>query len=279
MVNVEYSEITFIILKNMHHKKNALIWQFQKEGSDNYNYLIGTMHVHDERAFQFEEMFKMAILKCSQFATELNLDEAENMDMVSVTTYPNGTTLNKLIANKLYKKIDAVLTKQTGVGLAQFEIYHPIMVTNFLTESLLSKDRWQSLDTMLWHFAKENGKILRGVETTDEQMDVLKKMSVEEQLKGLREMVSHFSKFRKQIQRMARLYEQANIQKLYKEAKKSTRGNRQLLLYKRNIIMAERLSDMADQGTICAAIGAGHLAGGKGVLRLLKKKGYIVKPA
>ncbi len=262
----------------MTRKKNTLIWQFQKEGSDNCNYLIGTMHVRDERAFQFEEMFKTAILKCSQFATELNLDEAENLDMVSVTTYPNGTTLSHLIANKVYKKIDAVLQKQTGVGLAQFEIYHPIMVTNFLTESLLSKDRWHSLDTMLWHFAKKNGKILRGVETTDEQMSVLKKMSVEEQLKGLREMVSHFSKFRKQIQHMARLYEQADIQKLYKEAKKSTRGSRQLLLYKRNIIMAERLSDMADEGSICAAIGAGHLAGSKGVLRLLKKKGYDITP-
>jgi uncharacterized protein len=255
---------------------NSLIWKFSKNNTDNY--LIGTMHVRDERAFQFEMLFKEVILKCAIFATELHLDEAENMDMTSLTTYPNGTILSHLIPNKVYQKIDKVLKKQTGIGLVQFEICHPIMVTNFLTESLLSKDRWHSLDMTLWNFAKENQKILRGVETTEEQMTVLEKMTVEEQLKALKEMVSNFSKFRKQIQHMARLYEKADIQRLYKETKRSTKGGRQMLLYNRNTIMAERLSEMAQENTICAAIGAGHLAGGKGVLRLLKKKGYAITP-
>jgi uncharacterized protein YbaP (TraB family) len=258
--------------------EKSLVWQFYKENSDKKHFLIGTMHVRDERAFQHEAYFKEAILKCDVFATELDLDEAASMDMLSVTTYPNGTTLSHLIPKKLYAKIDKVLKKQTGVPLAQFEIFHPIMVTNFFTESLLSNDRWQALDAVLWEFAKENDKILRGVETNEEQLAVLKKMTVEEQLKNLKDLVSNFSKFRKHINHLAQLYEKADISQLYKATKNSIKGGRQMLLYTRNDIMAKRLSEMADTHSVCAAVGAGHLAGQKGVLRLLKKMGFIISP-
>jgi uncharacterized protein YbaP (TraB family) len=42
--------------------------------------------------------------------------------------------------------------------------------------------------------------------------------------------------------------------------------------------MANRIAEFTNQHTIFAAIGAGHLGGKKGVLRLLKKKGFTVKP-
>ena len=77
---------------------------------------------------------------------------------------------------------------------------------------------------------------------------------------------------------MAALYEQADIQKLYKVARRSTKGSRRLLLFDRNVIMARRIADLSQEMTLCAAIGAGHLAGKKGVLQLLKSAGFAVKP-
>jgi uncharacterized protein len=255
--------------------KKSLIWRFNTEGSEKPNYLIGTMHVRDERAFQFEKAFEKAILECTIFATEFNLDEAQAGAVQISMFLPEGDSLKTLMPNKLYQKINTTLLKKMGVELAQFDRFKPLAITNFLTESLLSNDRWQSLDETLWHFAKDNNKILRGIETFDEQLAVLDKMTVADQLKGLKDTMHDLGSFKKQLTKMANLYEQADIEKLYKSAKKSAKGSRKLLLYDRNVVMANRIADLTQENSVCVAIGAGHLAGAKGVMRLLKRRGFV----
>ena len=42
--------------------------------------------------------------------------------------------------------------------------------------------------------------------------------------------------------------------------------------------MAEKIASLANSGSVFCSIGAGHLSGQKGVLRLLRNKGYVLKP-
>jgi uncharacterized protein len=56
------------------------------------------------------------------------------------------------------------------------------------------------------------------------------------------------------------------------------KGNRQLMIFDRNELMADRIVEMTAENTVCAAIGAGHFWGEKGVLNALRKKGFIVEP-
>ncbi len=260
----------------MKKNKNSLVWQIT-EGAQNPSYILGTMHVRDARAFQFEHLCYQKILNCEAFATEFNLDEIQNQTDFTLSL-PDGLQLSHLIKPKIYDKISRVVEQKMGLTLLHFNSLKPIIVTNMLTESVLASDRLMSLDETLWRFASENGRILRGIETFEEQVDILNKMSLEEQIKGLKDLASDFSKFRKLLLNMTKLYEQAAIQKLYKVAKKTAKGNRRLLLYNRNHIMAQRIADMSKEMTLCAAIGAGHLAGKNGVLNLLKKMGFEVKP-
>jgi uncharacterized protein len=265
-------------------KKNTLVWQIKPpktgqntEGPQKASYIIGTMHVRDASAFKFEKIFKKKILKCQAFATEFNLDEAQNDNGFSFLM-PYNLRLIELVEPQITEKISRVVEKRLGVPLTHFNSMKPIVVTNMLTESILSNDRMQSLDETLWRFAAENGRILRGIETFAEQVEILNNMSISEQLDGLKEVTNNFSKFRRQLLGMTKFYEKADIQKLYKAAKKTTKGNRDLLLFDRNEVMAQRIAALSSEMTLCAAIGAGHLAGKKGVLRLLKNKGFTVKP-
>ena len=274
----------------MKKNKNTLVWQILPpntvdegnsenivKGEENASYIIGTMHVRDARAFQFEHIFYEKILNCAAFATEFNLDEAQQDSGFSMML-PDGQQLSDLIKPKVFSKISRIVEKKMGVPLTHFNSLKPIVVTNMLTESVLSSDRMLSLDETLWRFAAQNGRILRGIETFDEQVEILNKMSYDEQIKGLKELTAHFSKFHHQLLDMAAFYEKADILKLYKAARRTTKGSRRLLLFDRNEIMAQRISALAKEMTLCAAIGAGHLAGKKGVLRLLKNLGFDVKP-
>ena len=46
----------------------------------------------------------------------------------------------------------------------------------------------------------------------------------------------------------------------------------------RNLVMAERMTERLDQGGAFIAIGALHLPGEKGLVSLLKARGYRVEP-
>jgi uncharacterized protein YbaP (TraB family) len=106
----------------------------------------------------------------------------------------------------------------------------------------------------------------------------MSKISVENQLKSMLKTFKSFKQFRRQVLKMAELYEKADIQQLYQSSKKSAGSERKLLIYDRNKIMADRIAIMVSEQTIVCAIGAAHLAGKKGVLRYLKMKGLEVKP-
>jgi uncharacterized protein len=131
---------------------------------------------------------------------------------------------------------------------------------------------------MLFQFARENGRILKGVETFEEQIQILNTMTLKGQIKSLKDMVCGFSKVRKELLRTAEWYVEADLKRLYKAARGSMKGNRQLMIFDRNALMADRIADMAAENTVCAAIGAGHFWGEKGVLNGLRKKGFIVVP-
>jgi len=94
----------------------------------------------------------------------------------------------------------------------------------------------------------------------------------------LSDISKNISGFSKEHHKMTTLYEQQDIHQMYRSTKKSIGGARKILLYNRNAIMAERIERMAREQTIFSAVGAAHLAGKKGVIKLLKNAGLKVKP-
>ena len=76
---------------------------------------------------------------------------------------------------------------------------------------------------------------------------------------------------------MLKWYRNANLASLYKAAKKDAKGMRNKLLFERNKIMARRFAEIAHNESLFCAVGAGHLSGQKGMLRLLKKQGFKVR--
>ena len=263
----------------MNKKKHTLLWRVSDKSLPGDSYVFGTMHVSDERAFKFEEPVKDKIQEVDAFALEFNLEIADLNLTSDAMKLPEGVTLQTLIKPKKFAKINKTFQRFTGYDLELFNHSIPMQITNIMAEVVLSNDRLKSLDETLFHFAKEQNKILLGIETVEEQLAIMKNIPLYHQVKALKDTFKNIKQFRKQVLKMTQLYENADIQQLYKSSKKSTGADRKLLLYDRNEIMATRMIKMMREQTMVCAIGAAHLAGKRGVLRLLKKEGLTVKPA
>ncbi|BDS12075.1 TraB/GumN family protein [Aureispira anguillae] len=259
-------------------KKNTLLWEISGKNVQAPSYLFGTMHVRDNRAFRKIDFLKSCIENCAAFAAEFDLKDADLAQLQQASKLPNGKTLQDFLNPKIYQKLDRLVRIETGQQLEQFKYSSPIILFNLISESQFQADNQMALDSMLYTIAQNANKELMGLETFHEQMAVFSKINIKEQCRSLKKMATHFKRFRKELSKTAELYIQGDIQGLQKKAKRSIGGMRQVLLYERNDLMAERFEQYACQQSLFAAIGAGHLGGKKGVLRLMKKKGYKITP-
>ncbi len=258
--------------------KTSLLWKLSGERLPGPSYLFGTMHVRDQRAFLRLGRVYAAIEECNGFAAEFHLESTGELLQATAIQLPDNQRLSDFLPKKRFEKYRAILLKSTGLDLQQFDQVLPFMTVNLVTEQLLGRDMPEPLDQHLWAFAKKSEKSLHGIETLQEQMEVLRKITFDEQLKMLNGLCSNIAKFRQYLVRLAELYEASEVQALYKMVKKNSKSLRPLMIYERNQIMANRITTLMQERRMFLAIGAAHLGGGKGVLRLLKNQGFKLTP-
>jgi uncharacterized protein YbaP (TraB family) len=258
--------------------KNSLVWRMEKDGLPNVSYLLGTMHVAGESAFAHRELMYEKIVASELFAAELDLDQSMDMVNENAMDLPEGVTLQTLLKPKQYKKADRVFYKATGLALGDFSSSKPFLITSLLTQSALSEGGRTSLDEDLWRFAKQVDKTCTGIESHTEQLAVLAKIPLRYQVRNMLNAFRNIKRFHKATRKTARLFEKADIDGLYKTGKKGLKELKKTMLYNRNRLMAERIDAMAAAHDCCFAVGAGHLAGKRGLLQLLAKKGYRLTP-
>ena len=259
-------------------RQDSLLWRIEGETISGVSYLFGTMHVRDRRAFRLLDPVRERIDACEAFAAEFGLEEVEfHFDPRLLTLLP-GQTLDCIIPRKRYEKLRQVLFVAYGIDLDLFRDKRPIILANLIDEQILSRNMPFSLDHELWIYARSCGKKVYGIETYAEQIDIIRQVPLRQQVDALLAIGRNISRHRRQLLKMTELFEKGEIRRLYKSARRGSRSLRKLMLYDRNEIMAVRIAKLFREQSVVCAIGAGHLPGAKGVLRLLKHQGLRVRP-
>jgi len=94
----------------------------------------------------------------------------------------------------------------------------------------------------------------------------------------LQENLLGFGELREEV--IFNLYQKGNIEKIEEFTRKSLKYSKDgyvNLIVTRNGIMAEGLDSIVKKTSVFCAIGAAHLGGNKGVINLLRQKGYTVR--
>lgn len=254
-----------------------MLWRITPPGGGPDSYLFGTMHVRDLRAFTWLELAQTKLAKCDVFATEFDFEEIEPEALQAALRLPEGQTLDTLLKPGVWKNLDRYTREKLGATAESFRHQHPMSVSTVLTAAFLMDESPQSLDETLWNHARLLGKQTAGVETFADQLLTLRSITLEQHLKSLTWLLKNLNRQKKRLKKMMAWYVAGDLQSLYKAAKKDAKGMRKVLIYRRNKRMTERFEEMATTQSLFCAVGAGHLPGDKGMLSLLRKKGFAVK--
>lgn len=262
----------------MKKKKKTWLWSVEREDLAGTCYLFGTVHLKAEKVFGFLAQGIECLKDCDAVATEFNLDEAIGESTAQSLNLPEGYTLDKYLGKKTMAKLEKVFFRETGLPMDGFKDMHPFVLTSMLTQAVMPDEMRRSLDETIWEVGKELNKSPHGLETFASQLSLIEKLPIEKQARQLKGIANNFKKFRKQNKKLVDLYADGDLARLNKLALKQAKGFRRLMVYDRNRKMCDAFLAIGKEERLFAAVGAGHLPGEKGMLRMLKQEGCMVGP-
>lgn len=242
-----------------------LLWEIKSVASPETppSYLFGTMHVTDENMFQLPDSVPIAIENTDGFATEVAFDEALNktLDIFFDKGFsPRGGPSKQ----GLRKRVMDILGGE-GPQMNPMKLFE-----NFGDEYEPGQDRETFLDAFLYRIAREEGKVVGGLEDLETQMTLL--FENDGSFKGERSSEGG------NILKNAYVKGDLDAIQAYMESDAVSDDFRDIVLTKRNYGMVDVADSLIKVRPTFVAVGAGHLAGEEGMIALFRKKGYALRP-
>ena len=266
--------------------EKSLLWEISGNGLAKPSYLYGTIHMICKDDASLGDSLVAAIQRSDRVYFEVDMDNLMEMfTALKDFKMRNDTTLADLLSKEDYEKVKEYMESKSGIlPFSKLETYKPMLASSLLMESGIGCEESVAMEQLIMEQAKKNGKRIEGLETMSYQASIFDsipyKLQAEQLLKYITEGSSQ-SQADKQFEEMIEAYKAQDIEKLGEFVKEDESGlghYEDILIYNRNRNWVQKLKKIMPEKSLTIAVGAGHLAGENGVIKLLRKEGYTVKP-
>ena len=278
--------VVLVLLSNV-AVAQSLLWEVSGNGLKEPSYLFGTYHILKDSYLDKTPTVKTAFNSAQGIVVETTIDSSAMLSMAMRAIMP-GNSLKKLLSEADYKAVADEFKQVTGYDLAMFNQMKPIMTATTLSMSYaerevdtLSKFTGQPLDLYFATEAKKRGKTLTSLETMEQQMAFLfDHDSVEKQAADLVKLVKEKKEMEGQSKRLTDLYLAGDLDGMWKLSQDHEKkyGDLSYLVNERNQTWMGKLPTLMALRPTFVAVGALHLPGPAGLIALLRKGGFQVKP-
>jgi uncharacterized protein YbaP (TraB family) len=257
--------------------ENTLLWEVSGKELRTPSYLFGTIHMLCEADYLVKPKVQAAFEKSKTLTVEINmLDSLEMANMQKVMF--SKTKMSEILNKRDAFELDSILQKQFNYNLKMLDNFKPVGLISLMLMKAVGCSNIKMLDMEFMKSAKTKGLKINNLETIIGQMDMLEKATpineIVNQMKIGNEYTPLFAK-------MVEYYKSENIMELDKLLKDRRFMNveaEKIMLNNRNLDWVEKIPSIMASGSSFMAFGAAHLPGDFGIINLLRKKGYIVKP-
>jgi uncharacterized protein YbaP (TraB family) len=281
--------LTSLVVARAADAPQPLLWKV--EGAKP-SYVFGTIHLSNPEVTKLTPATQKAFDSSDALYTEVPMDMAGQLKAAGALM--GNESLFDVLPKDLLSRAEAEL-KRINPALdlqpfARMKIW-ALAITLVMLEEQFKNPGGLPLDAILYANAEEANKQVGGIETFEEQVGVFEGFSKEEQIVMLRATLDDMERDRKegrsQLEELRKTYLAGDLTKLDKVLNdwmttldpKLLARFMDVLLTKRNHVMAERIAaklKAAPGKSQFFAIGAGHLIGDEGVIKLLEKQGLKV---
>jgi uncharacterized protein YbaP (TraB family) len=263
-------------------QESSLLWKIEGPGIQKGSYLFGTMHLIEKQYFIFPDKLEKIVKKTDKLVMELAglPNQLEAMKYVTLTEGTFADFFGKEQMDSILVWAKAELNMSEEAFTKTMSKMKPFVVVQMATQ-IHFMGKTESYEMSFEKIARENDIAIAGFETIAEQMGIFDKMTKEQQTEMVMETIRDPKKGIEVTQKMQKLYQGQNVDSLYlmiQEEGGIMTEDQATILDDRNERWIPMIEEMAKKEKLFIAVGAGHLGGPKGVIRLLEQKGYTLTP-
>ena len=268
------------LFSNAQELEKSLLWKISGNGLKKPSYLFGTIHLTCDTSLDANTL--NALETTEQLYLELDMDDKSiQMKLMKLMMMKDGAKLSTLLSPEDFKILDEFMKKNLNMSAKLFDSFKPFMISSMLFPKMLDC-KSQSVESELMKITKEQNEEIFGLEKAEDQMKVFDEISYQDQADELLKTVKdNLEKDKKEFQEMITIYQNKDIEGMLKmmsdSDNKITSKNQDILLNDRNKKWIPIMIKIMKDKPTFFGVGAGHLAGEEGVIKLLRKQGYKVE--
>lgn len=261
--------------------KLCFLWQGQsKEGKV---YLLGSVHLAKKELYPLNAAIEEAFAESEVLAVEADITKANQAALqakiLQKAMYPAGESLKGKVPEKTF----AEAKKRLGLPpqqLSQMRPWYLAMTLSVFEMMKLGYDPQQGIDLHFLNKAKKQKKTVHELESAEFQINLLSSFDEKLQVQLLEYTIVDLDGIRDQTDEMFSAWREGDAVAMEKFLTKGLKERPDLkpvyekLVDDRNVKMADKIERYLKSGrTHFVVVGAGHLVGEKGLVKLLEARG------
>ncbi|MES2812177.1 MAG: TraB/GumN family protein [Bacteroidota bacterium] len=255
--------------------EKSLLWEVSGKRLTKPSYLFGTVHMICEKDYILRPKVTEALAKTTKLALEVNLADPNEIAYMQKASI-GAELLSKRLTPTQLTNLENILQKQAGISVKQIDNFTMMTVMSLLSMKSFGCQNLKLYEMELITKAKENKKDIIGLETIKDQMDFLDKSYSDEK------MLDYFKYINEaETQKLVQNYVDENLMGIYQDVTNPNTmdaNGKKWMLDVRNTNWVKQMPELMQKESVFFAVGSGHLAGDTGLINLLRKEGYTVKP-
>ena len=264
-------------------KYPSLLWEITGNGLSKPSFLFGTMHVSSKLVFHLSDSFYLSLKSVDAVALELNPDTWQG-EMLTINNikenyaeFAGAPRSNYLTQNSF--RIDAYEDELKAAMSSE-----PTIVNSLLYRSYKAKEDFEEdtfLDLYIYQTGKKLGKRATAVENYFETEKIVMEAYADMAAEKKRRYTDTDGESRYDIvEKTHDAYRRGDLDLMDSLDRMMDRSKAftEKFLFKRNEIQANSIDTIMKKSSLFVGVGAAHLPGPRGVIELLRKMGYILRP-
>jgi uncharacterized protein len=262
------------------------VWALK--GAHNTVYLAGSVHLLKKDDTSLPPAFERAYASAKTLVMEVDIDDVDSPEAAALLlqkgVFADGSTLSDSIGAARYGRVAAEAAR-LGLpveGLQQFEPWAVALTLTQLEYAQLGFDADAGVERQLGRRAHADGKPIQGLETLEEQINILASLSKDDQAAFLEQTVTEMHDADRETREILVAWRSGNAAKLaalMSEDFQSFPSLYHALVTDRNrrwLPQIERF--LKAQQNYLVIVGALHLVGDGGLLQLARAAGLEPRP-
>lgn len=262
------------------------VWMVDSPDTGGRLYLCGTIHVLRSADYPLASAYETAYADSTRLLFELppgsSGGSALSTRIQELGMLPPEQKLQDMVDKSTWERME-VWAASRKTPASRFSRYRPwfAAITIAAVEyAVLGAEPDRGVDTHFEERAAKDGKPGEGLETVDFQLNLFANLTAAQQEDLLRQTLAEVKSLPEEFKKMIDAWKEGDLetlrQMLYHEAERYP-DLMDLFLHDRNQAWLAKFEECLRKGEhVMVLVGTGHLAGEKGVIALLRKRGHTV---